>query len=129
MVTPPNLGLPQVIEALDFGLEAGLAWRRKDRHHAQTQAQMNDPAQSTQGGMRALKPRVVVKLSEGRPAAGLPMRRQDREHLASAPRRGRPGLRQAAIEGNRIEDIKRRPAVDHQSLNKIKSVKFRPAGG
>jgi hypothetical protein len=76
-----------------------------------------------------LKTRVVIKLSEGRPAAGLPMRRQYREHLASAPRRGRPGFRQAAIEGNRIEDINGRPAVDDQSLDKIEGVKFRSACG
>lgn len=77
MMTPPDLCLPKMIEAFDFGLEAGLPRGREDRDHAETKAEVNDSPEFAGGGVRALKAGVIVELDVAGSAVLLPMQRKD----------------------------------------------------
>lgn len=125
----PDLGLPQMIEALDFGLKACLTRWCKDWDHSETKAQMNNPTEFASGGMRALEAGVVIELSVTGSATHLPMSRQDREHPSRIPRLGWPGLGEAAVEGNGVKYINGWSACDDQAFDKIEKVEFGPAVG
>lgn len=127
-VALPNLSLPQMIEAFDLCLKPRFAWRREDRHDAQAQAKVDNPAQSSGCVMGALKAGVVIELRVVRQAASTPMFRQGCEHPCSRPSTGWPRLGQAAVEGNRIEQFDLRTIANDQAFDKIECVEFGVSG-
>ena len=124
----PDLGLPQMIETFDLRLKPGFSRRRKDGHDAKAQAEVDDAAESAGGGMCALKASVVIELRVVRQTASTPMFRQGCEHPCRRPSGGRPGLGQAAVERNCIEQFDLRTVTNDQAFDKIKRVEFGLSG-
>jgi len=124
LATMPDLGLPEMIEAFDFGLEACFSRRRKDRHETEAQTQMDDPSQTTGQTVWALEASIIVKLRVVGKAKEPPMCGQAGQHIQGGKGRLRPGRRQAAIEGNAIEHGDRGAATNGQVFDEIEGVQL-----
>src|SRR5438552_2083780 len=128
IVTPvPYLGLPQMIEALDFSLEAGFAGRSKDWNNSQGQTQIDDAAQPTGQIVRALKTRVVVELDIVREAKDTPMLGQAVQYVGSSEGSLWPRHSQTAVKGDAVKHFDRRPSFDGQAFDEIKLLQLDPA--
>ena len=129
METLPEFGLPQAVEALDGGLEAGLARRGKNGHHALGQAKADQPTEAANGAGRACKTGVIVHLQINRSSPPPPVRPENGGDGLHPPTRGRRfGQHQLAPQGNGIEHLHRTLAAQLQSLHHVELVEFRPTG-
>lgn len=125
----PHFELPEIVVTFDFSLEASFARWGKDRHDAQTEAQMDQASQPTGLLVRALKAAVVIKLSESGSAESVPVRLQTGDGLGGGEGGARPRNRQAATEGNGIEDFHHRAVFNGQPFNDIEGIEFGAALG
>src|SRR5574341_359366 len=127
MVTSPNIFLPSTVEGLDGGLKPRLTWRDEDRRDAKAQTRPHDAANDITVLVSTLKTRVVVELYKVGKTHRLPMLHQSVQHPPGA-RLGldRPGLGQPSMQRNRRQYRHKRPFLDAQILNQIKTIDFGP---
>src|SRR5580658_3732980 len=120
----PDLGLPEMIEAFDFGLEACFSWWREDRNETEAQTQMDDPTQATGQTVGALETGIIVKLSVVGQAKEPPVCGQAGQYIQGGKGRLRPSGRQAAIEGDAIEHGDGGATTNGQIFHEIEGVQF-----
>jgi hypothetical protein len=125
----PDFGLPKMIEAFDFSLEARFSRGCKNWNQTQAQTQMDDATQAAGDSVRTLKAGVIVKLSVVRQAKESPVGRQAGQHIQSCKSRLWPSCGQAAIEGNTIEDRDGGAVPYDQVFNEIEGIQFDAAMG
>jgi hypothetical protein len=127
MVTSPNVFLPAAVEGLDGGLKTRLTWRNENRRDAQAQTRAHDAADDITVLVSTLKTRVVVELYKVGKTDCLPMLHQSVHHPPGT-RLGvdRPGLGQPSMQRNRRQDRNKRPVLNAQILNQIKTIDFGP---
>ena len=126
----PGHGLPAGVEALDLRLETRLARRCEHGDDAQLQAEPDDAPDGVGVLVRALEKRVIVELGEVRQPVRAPVLADAAEHMiGTEAMRARPGLGECPVEGDDIEHLHRRPALDEQALDEIEAVEFRATGG
>ena len=125
----PDLLLPEVVEAFDVGLEAGFARRRKDRDDAQTQTEVNHPAQMVGMGVRPLEAGVVVELGEVWVSVSAPVFGEGGEDIVGGEAGAGPALGQPAVQRQGIEHIQERTVFNDQAFHEIEGVEFGAAVG
>ena len=124
VMAPPDLALPQAVEAFDGILEAQLAWWCKHRNDLQRQTQATDTSDTVGKSVPSLEDRVVVELRiRGQPFAA-PALKQNWEGSACAGPLHRPGVAQRTVQAGAGEHRDERPVGDLQILDEVKSVEF-----
>ena len=96
--TPPNLALPQAVEAFNLILESRFPWRGEDGHYVQGETQPTDPTDAMRPPRGPLETGVVVKLCIDRQTALAPALNQSQHDVAGGKPGSRPRTDQAAVD-------------------------------
>lgn len=120
----PDLCLPAAVIALDGGLEARLARRGKDRDDPESEAESDDATDGVGILVSALEAGVVVELGIGGQADVLPVGQQRLESFPSGDEGSGPGLHQAAVEGDGVEDFDIDSAANDKAGDDVEAIQF-----
>src|SRR5258708_40191430 len=115
----PDFLLPEIVEAFDLGLKAGLARWSKDGNDAQTEAKVDDATEAMRQAMGSLEAGVIIELGEAWLAEALPMCGQGREHRSGREGASLRACGETAVEGNGIKDLHLDAPLDGQTLHKV----------
>ena len=118
----PDLGLPQVVEGLDLVLEARLARRSEDGGDAHGQAEEGDGTETIRMVMGAVAAEIVVELSVGGPAVGVPVGQPRILRELGGNGGGEKRAAQAAVQGDAVKDLNLADVLDDESLNDLEGV-------
>ncbi len=120
----PDLGLPAAVVALDGSLEAGLARRSEDGNDLKGEAEADDSADGVGKLMSALEASVIVKLRVGGQADALPVGSQRLEGLPSGDEGPGPGLHQATVERDGVEDLDIDSAANDKAGDDVEAIQL-----
>lgn len=125
----PDFGLPAAVVTLDGSLEAGLARRGEDGDDLKGEAEANDAADGVGKLMSALEAGVVVELSIGGQADVVPVGQKRLESFPSGDEGPGPGLHQAAVERDGVENLDIDSAANDKAGDDVEAIQFGVALG
>ena len=125
MESIPDLGLPSAVEGLDGGLESRFPWGRENRRDAQREAEADDAAKDVGVTMWSREDGVVVELNIGGSTTSAPAMNEGIENEIGGDRfGGGPGVDEAAMQGNRSENLDAGSPFEGESFDHIEGVEF-----